>query len=86
MDLSQLDDTCETAKTILQDCDGKVDILINNAGVRFRGDILSTDTSVFEKVFSTNFFGQVAITKAIIPSMTQAKCGHIIGIGSVQVS
>lgn len=86
MDLSQFDNICDTTEKILQDCDGKVDILINNAGVRFRGNILSTETSVFEKVFATNFFGQVTITKAILPSMINAKSGHIVGIGSVQVS
>ena len=85
IDLSQTNDVIHVTDKILQACNGKVDILINNAGLRFRGDILSTDLNVFQTIFSTNFFGQVALTKALLPSMIGNGSGHIVGIGSVQV-
>ena len=42
---------------------GTVDILINNGGVSFRGEIGDTDLSVDQQVMAVNYFGQVALTK-----------------------
>ncbi|KAM5308124.1 dehydrogenase/reductase SDR family member 7B isoform 3-T4 [Glossophaga mutica] len=47
---------------ILQ-CFGYVDVLINNAGVSYRGAILDTTTDVDKRVMETNYFGPVALTK-----------------------
>lgn len=47
---------------ILQ-CFGYVDVLINNAGVSYRGTILDTTTDVDKRVMETNYFGPVALTK-----------------------
>uniref|UniRef100_T1ITV2 Dehydrogenase/reductase SDR family protein 7-like n=1 Tax=Strigamia maritima TaxID=126957 RepID=T1ITV2_STRMM len=63
---------------------GKVDILINNAGISYRGDILSTAVEVDIKVMIVNYFGQIALTKAILPQMMKNKCGHVVAIGSIQ--
>ncbi|XP_015442111.1 dehydrogenase/reductase SDR family member 7B isoform X5 [Pteropus alecto] len=50
-----------TAK-ILQ-CFGYVDVLINNAGISYRGAIIDTTTDVDKRVMETNYFGPVALTK-----------------------
>ena len=64
----------------------KIDTIINNAGVRFRGDILSTSYEVYKKVFETNFFGQVALTNGFVKYFVKSGIkGHIVNIGSVQV-
>lgn len=42
---------------------GKVDILINNAGVSYRGEISSTQIQVDERVMAVNYFGQIALIK-----------------------
>uniref|UniRef100_A0A673UZA9 Dehydrogenase/reductase SDR family member 7B n=1 Tax=Suricata suricatta TaxID=37032 RepID=A0A673UZA9_SURSU len=47
---------------ILQ-CFGSVDVLINNAGISYRGAIVDTTTDVDKKVMETNYFGPVALTK-----------------------
>uniref|UniRef100_A0A8P0TQA5 Dehydrogenase/reductase SDR family member 7B n=1 Tax=Canis lupus familiaris TaxID=9615 RepID=A0A8P0TQA5_CANLF len=47
---------------ILQ-CFGYVDVLINNAGISYRGAIVDTTTDVDKKVMETNYFGPVALTK-----------------------
>ncbi|KAM5308121.1 dehydrogenase/reductase SDR family member 7B isoform 1-T7 [Glossophaga mutica] len=68
---------------ILQ-CFGYVDVLINNAGVSYRGAILDTTTDVDKRVMETNYFGPVALTKALLPSMIKRRQGHIVAISSIQ--
>ncbi|XP_045680613.1 dehydrogenase/reductase SDR family member 7B isoform X4 [Phyllostomus hastatus] len=68
---------------ILQ-CFGYVDVLINNAGVSYRGAILDTTTDVDKRVMETNYFGPVALTKAFLPSMIKRRQGHIVAISSIQ--
>ncbi|XP_045213601.2 dehydrogenase/reductase SDR family member 7B-like [Mercenaria mercenaria] len=63
---------------------GHVDILINNAGISYRGSIQDTDIDVHMKVMTVNYFGQIALTKAILPHMMTARSGHIVAISSVQ--
>lgn len=65
---------------------GKVDILINNAGVSYRGEISSTQIQVDERVMAVNYFGQIALIKGkkkkiqIASSMNMKKVNkfHII--------
>ncbi|XP_065268396.1 dehydrogenase/reductase SDR family member 7B isoform X4 [Emys orbicularis] len=71
------------AEEILK-CVGHVDILINNAGISYRGTILDTGMDVDKKVMETNYFGPIAFTKALLPSMIKRQQGHIVVISSVQ--
>ncbi|XP_048408650.1 dehydrogenase/reductase SDR family member 7B isoform X2 [Stegostoma tigrinum] len=82
-DLADLDTVNSSAQEILN-CFGQVDILINNAGISYRGNILDTAINVDKDVMNTNYFGPVALTKAILPSMVQRRSGHIAVISSVQ--
>lgn len=61
-----------------------IDILVNNAGISCRGNVLTTDLEVYQQLMLTNFFGQVALTKAILPSMVDKRSGHIVVVSSVQ--
>lgn len=63
---------------------GKVDILINNAGVSYRGEISSTQIQVDERVMAVNYFGQIALIKEILPHMKEQGGGSIVGVSSVQ--
>lgn len=63
---------------------GHIDILINNAGISYRGIAAETDISVDIKLMVVNYFGQVALTKAILPLMIKRKMGHIVAVSSVQ--
>lgn len=42
---------------------GQIDILINNAGISYRGEIVGTNVDVDIKVMLTNYFAQIALTK-----------------------
>lgn len=82
-DLSDVEAVASAANEILH-LAGKVDILINNAGISYRGTILNTKVSVDRMIMDTNYFGPVALTKALLPSMIKNKRGHIVAISSVQ--
>ncbi len=61
---------------------GRIDILINNAGVNTRGPIDELTWEQFREVQSINVDGVWLCTKAVIPQMKQAKAGRIINMGS----
>lgn len=61
----------------------KIDILINNAGYAEGGLVEDVDVDIYRKQFETNFFGLVAVTKAVLPFMRKQKFGRIINISSV---
>ncbi|KAM9457393.1 dehydrogenase/reductase SDR family member 7B isoform 1-T1 [Clarias gariepinus] len=82
-DLSDTDTVTRAAAEILR-CHGHVDVLVNNAGISFRGSILDTNVSVQKDVMETNYFGPVALTQALLPSMVERGAGHIVVISSVQ--
>ncbi|XP_075686134.1 dehydrogenase/reductase SDR family member 7B isoform X4 [Rhinoderma darwinii] len=61
-DLSDVEAVTSAAQEILH-LVGKVDILINNAGISYRGTILNTKVSVDRMIMDTNYFGPVTLTK-----------------------
>ncbi|CAD5234902.1 unnamed protein product [Bursaphelenchus xylophilus] len=62
--------------------DGRIDVLINNAGLSNRGSCVDTDVSVQRKIFDVNYFGAVAVTKAVYDAIPDD--GAIVTIGSIQ--
>ena len=62
---------------------GRLDVLVNNAGVMHQG--LAEETSVDEAraAFETNFFGVVRLTDAVLPLMRERRSGRVINIGSL---
>ncbi|MEZ5007858.1 MAG: SDR family oxidoreductase [Chitinophagales bacterium] len=56
---------------------GRIDILINNAGLSFRGLVADTDLSVYRKLMEVNYFGTIELTKSVLPYMMEQKSGHI---------
>uniref|UniRef100_G3PHV0 Dehydrogenase/reductase SDR family member 7B n=1 Tax=Gasterosteus aculeatus TaxID=69293 RepID=G3PHV0_GASAC len=82
-DLSDTGTVDKAAEEILK-CYGQVDVLINNAGISYRGNILDTHLSVQRDVMETNYFGPIALTQALLPSMVHRRSGHIVVVSSVQ--
>jgi short-subunit dehydrogenase len=62
---------------------GGIDILINNAGVTQRSLVKDTELEVYRRLMEVNFFGAVAVTKAVLPSMIENKHGHIVVVSSL---
>jgi len=88
LDLANLSTIPASAKKILE-AFGTVDILINNAGISYRGEIETTDIDVDVKIMTVNYFGQVALTKALLSHLLRKdevdpSTAHIVAISSVQ--
>src|SRR4029077_8230473 len=62
---------------------GKIDILINNAGVGMRQPFAETPIDVIEAIMRTNYFGMIYCTHEVLPSMIARGSGHIVNISSV---
>ena len=60
---------------------GKIDILINNAGISMRALFNNTDLNVFKSVMDINFWGTVYCTKFSLPHLLKSQ-GSIIGVSS----
>ncbi|XP_012225368.1 dehydrogenase/reductase SDR family protein 7-like isoform X1 [Linepithema humile] len=63
---------------------GRIDVLINNAGISYRGEVINTNVDVDIKVMVLNYFSQIALSKIVLPFMMEQQSGHIVGISSVQ--
>jgi dehydrogenase/reductase SDR family member 7B len=61
---------------------GRIDILINNAGISMRAIFQDVDLSVIRKVMDINFYGTVYATKYCLPEIIKAK-GSVVGISSI---
>lgn len=62
---------------------GGVDLLINNAGMSYRGTIADTSMKVHRQMMEVNYFGHVALTTALLPELRKSK-GGVIAISSIQ--
>lgn len=68
--------------TILKD-NGKIDVLVNNAGYDVFGSLEELTIDEIKGQFETNFFGVVRTTKAVIPTMRKQRSGTIVNISSL---
>jgi len=80
-DVSKEDDNKKMAEEVLKRY-GKIDILINNAGVSMRALFNDVDLEVIKKVMDINFYGVLYATKYCLPSIIENK-GSVIGISSI---
>lgn len=62
---------------------GRIDILINNAGFGISGAVEFTDTAEAQRLFDVNFFGMVRMNHAVLPLMRQQGGGRIVNLSSV---
>lgn len=82
LDLSDAESLSEKAAEALSFY-GYVDYLFNNGGISQRSLATDTRLDVTRRVMEINFFGQVALTKAVLPTMIERRSGHIIVTSSV---
>ena len=62
---------------------GHLDILINNAGISQRDLANDTQLAVDHKIMEVNFFGSVAVSKAVLPHFLERQSGHFVVMNSV---
>lgn len=62
---------------------GSIDMLINNAGISQRSLCVDTDMATYRKLFEVDVFGQIALTKEVLPIMLAQGSGHMVVTASV---
>jgi NADP-dependent 3-hydroxy acid dehydrogenase YdfG len=84
IELDVSDDTSVEAgvETVLTEA-GKIDVLVNNAGIASAGVTEAFTTEQAKAIFDTNVIGLLRVTRAALPSMRQRHDGLIINIGSI---
>ncbi|AXG71236.1 cyclopentanol dehydrogenase [Kordia sp. SMS9] len=76
-------ETIQKAVNTIIDAEGRLDVLINNAGVGITGPIEETPDDEIHKAFQTNLYGPISVMKAVLPQMRKQQSGHIINVTSI---
>ncbi len=63
--------------------EGQVDILVHNAGQTQRALVADAGIDVYRRLFEVNFFGPLALTRAVAPAMAEGGGGRIVVISSI---
>ncbi len=77
------EDTIKNAVNAVIKKEGKIDVLINNAGYGLLGPLETVSMEKAREQFEANFFGLIRVTKEILPYMRKQKSGHIINMSSI---
>lgn len=82
LDLAQADTFPAAVATVLERYP-QIDVLVHNGGISQRAYVKDTKLDVDRRLMEVNYFGTIALTKAVLPSMLQAKSGHFVVVSSV---
>jgi NAD(P)-dependent dehydrogenase (short-subunit alcohol dehydrogenase family) len=87
VEVAQLDvtDAASIDRTVADvlGAEGRIDVLVNNAGVGYMGRMDETSEDEFRETFETNVFGPFRVIRAVLPVMKAAGAGRIVNISSV---
>jgi short-subunit dehydrogenase len=82
LDVSNTAELATKVADVLVEC-GEIDVLINNAGISQRSLVKDTALDVDRRIMEVDFFGPVALTKAVLPHMLARGQGQLVVVSSV---
>jgi NADP-dependent 3-hydroxy acid dehydrogenase YdfG len=82
LDVDDVGSVAAAVETLI-DRAGRIDVLINNAGINLFGPLVEIPLERIRALFETNLVGLVAVTQAVFPHMAARRSGRIVNIGSV---
>jgi NAD(P)-dependent dehydrogenase (short-subunit alcohol dehydrogenase family) len=62
---------------------GRIDVLVNNAGFGLLGAVEEATAEEVERIYATNVFGLLKVTRAVLPQMRKQRSGHVINLSSI---
>ena len=62
---------------------GRLDVVVNNAGIGYFGAIEESDEAEVRRMFEINLWGLHAVTKAALPGMRARRAGHVVNVSSI---
>lgn len=82
-DLGTPDGPAAAARTVLDAFDGRLDVLVNNAGTLLRKDSHDVTVEELDRLWHVNVRSALLLTAAVLPAMVRRKAGSIVGISSI---
>lgn len=82
LDLEHSGNFSDLTKKVLEKY-GRIDILVNNGGISQRANAADTSEATERKIMEINFFGNIALSKAVLPVMKKQKSGKIVVMSSI---
>ncbi|EGV42745.1 SDR family oxidoreductase [Bizionia argentinensis JUB59] len=82
LDVTKTETILEAVKIVIEKT-GRLDVVINNAGVGITGPIEEIPEQEIKNNFETNFFGPINVIKAVLPQMRKQQSGLIINVTSI---
>jgi NAD(P)-dependent dehydrogenase (short-subunit alcohol dehydrogenase family) len=82
LDVSDQASVASAVSTVIQRA-GRIDVLVNNAGVGIFGAAEESSIAQAQELFDTNFFGLIRVTNEVLPHLRAQRSGRIINISSV---
>ncbi|EFJ37002.1 hypothetical protein SELMODRAFT_266637 [Selaginella moellendorffii] len=77
------DESVRAAVDLILRNEGRIDVLVNNAGLSTIGPLAELPLKNIERAFQVNVFGTLRMIQAVVPSMAEQRQGRIINVGSV---
>lgn len=83
LDVTRDDSVAAAAAEVLRETDGRLDVLVNNAGYYAFGALEETSPDELRAQLETNVVGVLRVTRAVLPAMRARRAGTVVTIGSV---
>jgi NAD(P)-dependent dehydrogenase (short-subunit alcohol dehydrogenase family) len=77
------DQSISTAVATILDREGRIDAVVNNAGIAIAGALEDCTIADAKEQFEVNVFGVLRICRAVLPTMRKQGSGHIVNVGSI---